>query len=460
MQVEEKTEEVVNLRQLALDHVWVPVRPWNLLTTERGFFIFTQGSGCRLTDVNGKTYLDYWGTINGLNAVGYGRKEIAEAVYKQILSLQHPPTHELSIPKIKLARKMAEISPTGSSSKVFYGNGGTESIETALKIAWKYQRISGFGNRRKIIGGNTYHGSTLGAMSTGWAGPQFTWEDFEPLVPGTVHVASPYCSICEFELTYPDCGLLCAKQVEKVIQSEIPETVAAFLDTPIASAGFIPPPEYWPMVRSICDKYGIVLILDCIVTGFGRTGKMFGIEHYNIVPDIVVVGKAFASGYVPISAAIVRREIAGKFEGGRDEILKHSYTFEGHPGACAAALANLEIIEREKLVENSETMGRYLFEQLQHLYKHRIVGEIRGGLGLLCEVEMMKNRETGEKFDSGESARINSLLREKLPTAGLFGPFRNPLQLCPSLIITRNEIDEIVTGFDRIIGELERELSI
>lgn len=453
-------EEVARLRQSVLEHVWVPVRPWNSLTAKGGFYIFTQGSGCRITDISGKTYLDYWGTINGLNAVGYGRKEIADAVYEQLLKLQCTPTHELSIPKIKLAQKVADITPTGSSSKVFFGNGGTESIETALKIAWKYQRLSGFGNRRKIIGGYTYHGSTLGAMSTGWAGPQFTWEDFEPLVPGVVHVASPYCSICEFELKYPGCDLLCAKQVEKVIQFEVPETVAAFLDTPIASAGFIPPPEYWPTVRSICDKYGIVLILDCIVTGFGRAGKMFGIEHYNVVPDIIVVGKAFASGYAPISAAIVRREIAQKFEGGRDEMLKHSYTFEGHPGACAAALANLEIIEREKLVENSETMGRYLFEQVQLLYKHSIVSEIRGGLGLLCEVEMMKNKKTKEKFNPQENARINSMLREKLSAAGLFGPFRNPLPICPSLIITKDEIDEIVTGFDRVIGEIEKELSI
>lgn len=214
------------------------------------------------------------------------------------------------------------------------------------------------------------------------------------------------------------------------------------------------------MVRSTCDRYGIVLILDCIVTGFGRTGRMFGIEYYNIVPDIVVIGKAFASGYVPISAAIVSREIAQKFEGGRNEILKHSYTFEGHPGACAAALVNLDIIEREKLVENSRVMGEYLFEQLQLLRKHKIVGEIRGGLGLLCEVELVRDKKTRGKFSTGDNAKVNGMLREKLPAAGLFGPFRNPLPLCPSLIITRDEIDEIVTGFDRVIGEIEKELSI
>jgi adenosylmethionine-8-amino-7-oxononanoate aminotransferase len=213
------------------------------------------------------------------------------------------------------------------------------------------------------------------------------------------------------------------------------------------------------MIRSICDKYGVLLILDCVVTGFGRTGKMFGIEHYPVVPDIIVVGKAFASGYVPISAAIVRREIAKKFEGGPNEMLKHSYTFEGHPGACAAALANLEIIEKERLVENSKMMGTYLFEQLQLLYKHRIVGEIRGGLGLMCEVELVKDKKTKEEFSPKENGRINAMLRDKLPAAGLFGPFRNPLSVCPSLIITKDEIDEIVIGFDTVIGEIEKELS-
>ena len=456
--MKETAKELDELRQLALDHVWVPLRPWNALTAPRGFSIFTEGKGCYITDINGKTYLDYWGTVNGVNAVGWGRKEIADAVYEQMVKLQYPPTHELTIPKIELAKKLADITP-GSLSKVFFGNGGSESIETAIAMAKKYQILSGHRNKYKIIGGYTYHGSTFGAMSTGWRAPIFTWEDYPPLLPGMVHVPSPYCSICDLGLKYPSCNLECARQVEKIIQREIPETVAAFLDTPIASAGFIPPPEYWPTVRSICDKYGVVLILDCIVTGFGRTGKMFGIEHYNVVPDIIVVGKAFASGYAPISAAIVRRGIAQKFEGGREEMLKHSYTFEGHPGACAAALKNLEIIEREKLVENSETLGKYLFEQLQLLYQHSIVGEIRGGLGLLCEVELMRNRKSKEKFSPQENARISSMLREKLPAAGLFGPLRNPLPICPSLIITKDEIDEIVTGFDRVIGEIEKEFS-
>jgi adenosylmethionine-8-amino-7-oxononanoate aminotransferase len=444
------------LRQLALDHVWIPLRPWNVVTAPGGFSIFTEGKGCRLTDIAGKTYLDYWSGIM-LSNVGYGRKEIADAAYEQMLKLHFPPTHELTVPKIKLAKKLAEITP-GDLSRVLFGNSGTESIESALKIARKYQRLSGSTGRYKFIGGNNYHGSTFGSMALGWRGPNFTWEDFEPLLPRVIHVPRPYCSMCELGLQYPGCDLQCAKQVETVIKSEIPETIAAFVDVPVPFVGFIPPPEYWPLVRSMCDKYGILLILDEVQSGFGRTGKMFAIEHWNVAPDIMVIAKALAGGYAPISAAIVTKKVAQKFEGGPEEVLRHSYTFEGHPVACATALANIEIMEREKLVENSKVMGNYLYEQLQSLAKHRIVGEVRGGLGLMCNVELVKDKETQTQFSPEENARVRKMLKTKLMEAGLFGMFTNPIPIMPALIISQDEIDEIVSKLDSVIGEIESEL--
>jgi adenosylmethionine-8-amino-7-oxononanoate aminotransferase len=452
----DEVEDMEAINKLAVKHVWQVLRPYNVFSAPGGFSIFTAGKGCRLTDSNGKTYLDYWACIM-FNNVGWGRKEIADAVYEQMVNLHFAPTHEPTIPRVKIAKKLADISP-GSLSKVCFGLGGTDSIESALKIAWKYHRLCGFPNRHKVIGGYTYHGSTFGAMSTGWRAPTFTWEDFPPLLPGMLHVASPYCSICDFGLTYPACNLLCARQVEWLIQQEVPETVAAFIDVPIPAGAYIPPPEYWPMVRSICDKYGVLLIIDEVQSGFGRFGKMFACEHYNLVPDIMVLGKALTSGYVPMGAAIVREEIAKKFEGGPKEALKHSYTFEGSPVACAAALANIEIIERERLVENSVTMGKYLFEQLQALYKHRIVGEIRGGLGLNCEVELFKDSERKQRFSPEENSRIGGMLKTKLMEAGLFGPFSNPLPIVPSLIITKGEIDEIVIKSDMAIGEIAKQL--
>ena len=448
--------EVEELNELAIKHIWQVLRPYNVFSSPGGFTIFTEGEGCYLTDINGKKYLDYWASIMFSN-VGYGRKEIAEAASEEMAKLHFAPTHEPTIPKIRLAKKLADVTP-GDLSKVAFGLSGTDSIETAMKIAWKYQRLLGFPNRYKMIGGYTYHGSTLGAMSTGWRAPAMTWEDFPPLIPGMVHVASPYCADCDFGLTYPACDLLCAKQVDWAIQREIPESVAAFIDVPIPAHAYIPPPEYWPMIRSICDKYGILLILDEVQSGFGRFGKMFASEQYGIVPDIMVMGKALSCGYVPIGAAISREEVAQKFEGGPGEALKHSYTFEGSPVACAAALANIEIIEREKLVENSRILGKYLFEELQHLYRHDIVGEIRGGLGLNCHIELMKDRKARKRFSPGENAKIGGLLKQKFMEAGLFGMFVNPIPVVPPLIITRPEIDEIVSKFDRAIGEIADEL--
>ena len=451
-----KNENIDILKNWAIEHLWPVDRVYNDFASADGFTIFTEGEGCRITDITGQKYIDCFGAIMAGN-VGYGQKEIADAVYEQMCKFHFAPDHEPSIPKIKLAKKLADITP-GSLSKVLFGLGGTDSIETAMKVAWKYHKICNFSNRYKIIGGYTYHGSTFGAMSTGWRPPLFTWEDYPPLMPGMVHVASPYCPICDFGLKYPGCELACAKQVERVIQMEWPDTVEAFLDVPIPSSAFIPPIEYWQTIRSICDKYGILLIFDCVQSGFGRFGKWFACENYDIVPDIMVLAKALTGGYLPMSAAIVRKEVAQKFEGGPEVALKHSYTFEGHPVACAAALANIEIMEREDLIENSKNMGLYLFEQLQLLNKYEIVSEIRGGLGLNCRVELFKDKKTKEQFSPKENAKVTRMLAKEMMSAGLFGLFVNPIPIIPPLIITKSGIDEIVNGFDRVLGEIQKEI--
>jgi adenosylmethionine-8-amino-7-oxononanoate aminotransferase len=451
-----ESEEKTKLRNLTLDHVWVPARNWNVIKKESGFNIFTEGKGCRVTDIDGKSYIDYWSGLGNVSSLGYGIEEIAEAVSKQINELHYQPTHELAISQILLAKKLADICP-GSLSRVFFANSGTEAVETAIKIARKFQKISGFSNRHKIIvGGYRYHGSTYGAMSLGTRAPTFTWEDFEPLVPGTVHVCSPYCFKCDLGLTYPSCDIQCAKMIEKVIKDEVPETVAAFLDVTIASEySTAPPDEYWPMVRKICDKYGILLILDEIMMGFGRTGKMFACEHWNVVPDIMLVAKSLTNGTVPLGAAIVTKEVAHKFEGDEKKLLKHSFTFSGHPVACAAGLVSLEIIERENLVENSKVMGKYLFERLRELRQHKIVGNIRGGLGLDCSIEFVKNNDTNEKLNTDENKRLIGNLKEKLRKNGLWGPVSNPLQLRPALIVSKKNIDEIIDVLNNVFTEIK-----
>ena len=194
--------------------------------------------------------------------------------------------------------------------------------------------------------------------------------------------------------------------------------------------------------------------------GFGRTGKMFACEHWNVVPDIMTVAKSLTNGCVPLGATIVTKEVAKKFEGGTKELLKHSYTYAGHPVACAAGLVSLEIMEREKVVENSRVMGKYLFEGLQSLRKHRIVSEVRGGLGLDCGIEFIKDRESGERLNAEENKRVVAMLKQKVRKAGLWGPVGNPLQLRPPLIINSGEVDEIVTTLDQVIGEIVKELPV
>lgn len=444
-----------DLKRLSFQHVFVPQRPWNMMTAEGGYHIFVSGQGCRVTDTEGKTYLDFWGTIQGANLLGYGRQDIAQAAYDQMLKLHFAPTHDGNIPKIQLAAKLASLAPD-KNSRVFFASGGTESIETALKLARKYQQIRGFPYRHKILSPLAYHGSTLGAMGTGWD-IAFKWEDFQPLPSGYIHVRHPWCSRCELDLHYPDCKIQCARQVERIIQEENPETVAAFIDTPVSSFNHASPPEYWPMVREICTRYGVLLIFDCIACGLGRTGRMFAAEHFGVVPDVIVIGKGLAGGYLPISAAIITADVAKAFEGGSQEVLMHSFTFEGHAAACAAAIKTLEIMEAEQLVKRSWDMGQYLYQQLQTLYDLKIVGEVRGGMGLMCNVELMKDRADKIRFNQAENARLGGLLKKKLMAAGLWGNFRNPLPIYPALCITKDEIDEIVTGFRRVISDIQQE---
>ena len=283
--------------------------------------------------------------------------------------------------------------------------------------------------------------------------------DFEPMYPGMLHAPQPNPYRCELGGETPsECALLCAKAVEDLIQFEGPSIVAAVIAEPVATpqGAVVPGDEYWPMLREICDRYGILLIADEVICGFGRTGRMFAVEHWDVVPDIMTVTKGVVSRYLPVAATIVTREVADYFAG-KDNYLRHVLTFSGHPVSAAASLKNIEIIEGDGLVENAAQVGEYFKKQLEGLKAdHPMVGDVRG-LGLLLAIELVSDRQTEARFP--KEARVAPRLNDKFRKHGLILRASSYVfSLGPPLCITRGEVDEIVRGIELSLWELETEM--
>lgn len=442
------------LETAALEHVWFHVTPRQALGGEGGMLMFASGEGCYLTDIHGRTYLDGLSGGAFVTNIGHGRREVAEAMAAQAAQLAYVAPYNFVTPSTAaLAQKLAAITP-GELSRVFFTSGGSESVETAIKIARQYHFLNGEKKRTKVLSRHgSYHGATYLAMSVSGASHDFNSRMFEPLAPGCVQLPWHNCYRCELEQVYPACKTLCARSVEQAVLYEGPETIAAIIAEPVPAAATIhvPPPEYLPTLREIADKYGIVLIIDEVINGFGRTGKLFACEHWGVVPDIMTVAKGLTSGYAPMGAAICGPKIAAKFSAstGRESGVNHVLSFGGHAVAAAAALKNLEILERERLVANAATMGAYLLEGLSELKRHAIVGDVRG-LGLLAAVELVSSKATRAPFppQAQMAARITARMREE----GLLARTYQVIELGPPLIAGRKEIEQIVEIVDRTVS--------
>ena len=442
----------------AVEHQWFQMQQLNDVSVPDGLRVIVDGEGIYLKDAEGKQYID---GISGLwvVAVGHGRKEIADAVYEQSKRFTYANTYVYgNVPAIKLASKLAEITP-GDLNRVFFSSGGSEAVETAIKMARQYHVNRGDRGRFKVLARRlSYHGSSMGSLSISRSPLVKAWL-FEPLAPIGRHVDPIYCYRCPWNLEYPTCGIQCAREFEKLIQFENPETISAIIAEPVSiSAGnIVPVPEYYPMLREICDKYGILLIADEVITGFGRTGKMFACEHFGVTPDIMTVAKGLSSGYQPLAATIAGDKVVEAFRGGDTETFGHGITFGGHPVACAAGVANLEILERENLVENSAKMGPYLLAQLQSLAdEHPVVGDVRG-IGLLCGMELVRDRSTKERFP--KDVKIGSRLVKKLESLGLITRAADTVYLAPPLIINKEQIDDMVNIMDQGLNWVDQEAS-
>ena len=443
--------DAASLRAAGNEHVWFHASSRHALASQDGKRVLVEGHGCMVKDIDGNEYIDGLAGLWLVN-VGHGRRDIAEAMAAQAATLAYASsTQTTTIPAIRLATLLAQITP-GDLSTVFFCSGGSEAVESAVKIARQYHYHRGEPKRSKVIGRRgSYHGATYGAMSV--SGTRQMNEPYHsPFMHGTLHVSPPYCYRCDYRHTYPACDVYCADAIAQMIEYEGPQTVAAVIAEPVSASNgiVVPPPEYLPRLRDICDRYGVLLIVDEVINGFGRTGKMFASEHWALVGDMMTVAKGLSSGYAPIAAVICRPQVVEPFAA--DKRLSHLLTFGGHAVACAAALANIAILQNEGLVEQAATMGTYLLEQLRQLQYHPTIGDVRG-LGLLVGVELVKDRQSKEKFamDSEEIKTLNTLLLEN----GLLTRATHIISLSPPLCITRAEVDRMVEIIDRSLNDFE-----
>jgi adenosylmethionine-8-amino-7-oxononanoate aminotransferase len=407
--------------------------------------MLVRGEGAYVWDDEGHRALDGGGHL-GAGIVGHGRGEVADAIAEQARTLEWSSldlglSHGVAA---ELAERLAPLVPVPDPTFLF-GSTGSEANETAFKIARAHHRNGGRPGRVKIIGRDgSYHGATFGAMSA--SGIPESSEPFAPLVPGFLHCAQPSpgrCGLCTVE---QGCSLECARDVERTILREGPETVAAVVGEPVAfrQAIKVPADGYWPLLRDICTRHGVLLIVDEVITGFGRTGRLFGLERWGVQADIVTLGKGITSGYVPLGATLVGGAIAAPF---RDSPLPHISTYAGHPVACRAALATLAIIERERLVENAARCEGVALECMRRLRAALGAVQTVVATGLLTSIEF----DLPDGAPAADTVRgiLHECYRRGLIVRAVPSPPGGVLYFYPPLVVTEDE----VRGAFAVIGE-------
>lgn len=418
-----------------------------------------KAEGVWIYDESGKKYLDACGGPICVN-VGHGRAEIAEAMAAQArqLAYVHGPMFT-SAPVEALALRLAAHSPEGIN-RFYFCSSGCEAIETAIKLARQIHVARGESDRYRIISRwNAYHGATLGALSA--TGKTSMREPFLPLLGPSIHIPSPYCLRCHFGLSYPGCGVRCAHALDEAIQNEGPKTISAFLaETVLGSTigAVVPPPEYYAIIRDICNHHGILLLLDEVMCGMGRTGKWFGLDHFGIAPDMITLGKGLNGGYAALSAVGCKKEHLDVLREKPGNFI-HGHTFSHHAVAAAAALSVVEILEREKLVERAQSLGRYLEKRLAPLADHPHVGQIRG-IGLMWAIEIVRDKNSLASYP--RKKKLTERLAERLMDMGVLvykcTGFANgdgdAIMLGPPFNITEPQLDMAVDAIDQVLNDI------
>ena len=439
-------------------HVWHHLSQHSVLKSQDPM-IMVKGEGSRVWDIKGNSYLDASaGGVWCVN-VGYGRTSIADAIRDQLCELNYFAGTAGTIPGAKFAEKLVSKMP--GMSRVYYASSGSEANEKAFKIVRQISHKKYGGKKYKILyRERDYHGSTIAALSA--TGQEERREQYGPFVPGFVEF--PHC--CEYRSQFGEVdnyGELAALELEKAILREGADTVGAVILEPItAGGGVITPPEgYWPKVMEICKQYNVLLHIDEVVCGLGRTGEWFGYQHYGIKPDIVTLAKGVASSYAAISCTVTTEEVFNEFLGegtDKDVYFRDISTYAGCTGGPAAAIENMRIIEDEGLVENSAVMGKYLLDGLSNLKeKFDIIGDVRGK-GLLLGIELVTDRQEKTPVLEQVAMKIASMCMQKGLIIGRtnrsFEKLNNALCLCPVMTLTQTEADFILSTLDAVFSEL------
>jgi adenosylmethionine-8-amino-7-oxononanoate aminotransferase len=438
-----------------------------LFPQDSGLPVAVRGKGIRIWDEDGNEYLDACSGAVSVISIGHGVDEVADAMAEQARTLAY--VHSLQFGHAgsrELAARIGELAPGSLNRAVFY-SGGSEAVEGAVKLARHYHLMRGRDSKHLVISRRrSYHGATLFTLGVG--GVTSRRQPYLPYLAATPKQVECNPYRCPFGSDHPCCNLACADDLERVVAEVGAEAVSCYIAEPIVAAAapaLIPPPGYFERIRGICDAHDILFIADEIVTGWGRTGRMFGIEHWDAEPDMIVSAKGLSGGYMPLSTVIFSDAIAAVFEQAGTPFV-HNYTYEAHPVAAAAALAVLRILERDGLVENAARQGDYLLARLRGLAEQQpLVGDVRGK-GLLTAFELVADRQTRAPLppELGVTARLHRLVRERgvliYPGAGADGVVGDQFLVSPPLVVTRADIDEIVGRIALALSDLTRELPV
>lgn len=430
----------------AKDHQYL----WHPFTQMKEWFqmeplIIERGEGDELIDIDGHRYLDGVSSL-WCNVHGHRKEEINQAIKAQLDKIAHSTLLGLSnVPAILLAEKLVQIAPPGLS-KVFYSDNGATAVEIALKIAFQYwqQRRSGkFQKKTKFLCfTNAYHGDTLGAVSVG--GIDLFHKVYRPLLFEAYRVMAPSCYRCPLNLTYPSCEIKCAGELKQVVKERAQEIAALIAEPLIQGAGgmIVFPPGFMREAWSLCKEYDILFIADEVATGFGRTGKMFACEHEGVAPDLLAVAKGLTGGYLPLAATLTTQEIFDAFVGEHEKTFFHGHTYTGNPLACAAALANLELFEKERILEQVQPKIAYLKEGLERFKDLPHVGDIRQ-LGLMAGIELVEDKASKRPYPYEQ--RVGHRVSMEARKHGvIIRPLGDVIVLMPPLSISEEELDRLL----------------